>query len=285
MSLSFLPSESILVLGDGDFSFSVGLVRHCGHGGNVVATSLDSEADVVGKYPTARKHLAILRQSGARLVHGVDGRKLAAHFPSGGSFDRIVFNFPHSGHQRVHVNRDLLRDCFRSCRPLLAAGGTVNVTLKLRPPYTNWAIEEQAAAAGLVRRALLRFDAAAFPGYKHATTDPEAVPFDPSYCKTYVFARPFDKVPSAAAGESGSARPAVAAPAAGASAGKGRREKKARKRRRPDLRTETPGAREAPSPVQAAAVAVADRPEAASARMPRKARRRKRAATAGHEDG
>lgn len=31
-------------------------------------------------------------------------------------FDRVVFNFPHTGVQRVHLNRNLIRDFFASTR-------------------------------------------------------------------------------------------------------------------------------------------------------------------------
>eukprot|EP00461_Guttulinopsis_vulgaris_P002142 UN02143 len=35
-------------------------------------------------------------------------------------FDKVIFNFPHSGAQRVHVNRNLLKNFFISTRPHLA---------------------------------------------------------------------------------------------------------------------------------------------------------------------
>lgn len=71
--------------------------------------------------------------SNAELEQKV-GSKNAAPSPSTGTgntnskksrsipwpFDRIMFNFPHSGEQRVHINRALLRDFFLSCRPHLS---------------------------------------------------------------------------------------------------------------------------------------------------------------------
>lgn len=31
-------------------------------------------------------------------------------------FDRVVFNFPHTGKQRIHLNRNLIRDFFASTK-------------------------------------------------------------------------------------------------------------------------------------------------------------------------
>jgi Domain of unknown function (DUF2431) len=40
-----------------------------------------------------------------QLVHGVDATKLEKSIHPQQLFDRIVFNFPHTGEQRVHLNR------------------------------------------------------------------------------------------------------------------------------------------------------------------------------------
>jgi hypothetical protein len=41
------------------------------------------------------------------------------------SFDRIVFNFPHSGQQRVHINRALLKEFMQSAAGFSKEGGQV----------------------------------------------------------------------------------------------------------------------------------------------------------------
>jgi hypothetical protein len=56
-------------------------------------------------------------------------------------YDRIIFNFPHSGAQRVHVNRELLRAFFSAAVACLNVSlGEIHVALKDRPPYTNWSL-------------------------------------------------------------------------------------------------------------------------------------------------
>lgn len=62
-------------------------------------------------------HLCITacQEAGARVLHSVDASQLQDHFGAA-SFQRIVFNFPHTGHQRVHINRALVSSFFASAR-------------------------------------------------------------------------------------------------------------------------------------------------------------------------
>lgn len=50
----------------------------------------------------------------ARQDHGGHGRKVL--------FDRVVFNFPHTGKQRTHLNRSLISDFFASTRYVVSQG-------------------------------------------------------------------------------------------------------------------------------------------------------------------
>lgn len=55
------------------------------------------------------------------MQHGVDATRLGKTLCGGregleGGFERAVFNFPHSGSQRVHENRALLLAFFHSVR-------------------------------------------------------------------------------------------------------------------------------------------------------------------------
>lgn len=123
-------------------------------------------------------------------------------------FQRIVFNFPHSGEQRVHVNRELLQNFFKSCRPHLAhplsvknvdtgvvtvqpgSGGRVLVVLKKGAPYDGWLVEEQAAASLFDLEQKVKFDPALFPGYAHVTTDVAhnaALEDGKTECTLYIF--------------------------------------------------------------------------------------------------
>ncbi|RQM09828.1 hypothetical protein B5M09_004021 [Aphanomyces astaci] len=178
--------DKILVLGDGDFTFSRGLATHRGGGANMYATSFDSSSQVRKKYSNANECIAALTTANAQVLHGIDGTKLDAALPSSipALFDYIIFNFPHSGQQRVHINRVLLLDFFESARPKLAFKGEVHITLKTKPPYSNWNVEDQAKASGFVMKERRPFRIDIFPGYHHRTTDPTAKTFEPAQCIT-----------------------------------------------------------------------------------------------------
>lgn len=128
--------DSILVVGDGDFTFCGGLVKHRKTGSNLVCTSYDSHKTVLKKYPKAKEVLDKLRSAGAEVLHDVDGTNLRRTLPekfAKQKFDRIVFNFPHSGEQRVHLNRALLRNFFDSAKTILQSGGEVSPRLPPSP--------------------------------------------------------------------------------------------------------------------------------------------------------
>ncbi|KAG5180879.1 hypothetical protein JKP88DRAFT_323304, partial [Tribonema minus] len=167
-TVSYAANSTILVCGDGDFSFTRGLLKHRRSGAGVVATSLDSHDVVLSKYPDALEWLD--RLADAKVLHGVDATRLEQAVRPQQLFDRVVFNFPHTGEQRVHLNRNLLRNFFRSARGYVKCapdGGEVHVTLKEGPPYNGWEIKEAAAAAGMLPIRTLAFDPNQFPGYRH----------------------------------------------------------------------------------------------------------------------
>ncbi|GBG34528.1 25S rRNA uridine2634-N3-methyltransferase [Hondaea fermentalgiana] len=182
----------ILVVGDGNFSFSEALAKKSArtqYGIQVVCTSLDKRSEVARKYgKSATQALQTLEEMAhCELVHGVDATDLSASF-QGRLFSRVIFNFPHTGLQRVHDNRALLRDFFSSVRDVLAPGGHVEVTLKDGPPYSSWQIEDQADPSGFGLVALRPFHFRDYPGYRHVTTNKEAEPSNPqNACRIYDF--------------------------------------------------------------------------------------------------
>ncbi len=84
-----------------------------------------------------------------------------------------------------------------------AQGGEVHVTLKNKGHYKNWDLEACAEGSNLYLLRVQAFDAALFPGYRHATTEATAqkVTMGKSEAKTYVFVRidNFDEGAAAAA--------------------------------------------------------------------------------------
>ena len=150
----YSSEQTILILGDGDFTFSAGLVSTlrkgvedhfprqaydsdaawkeavdsawCDVARMVISTSYDSLDDLHTRYPSVvTGTLQTLHDAGVRVFHGVDATNLQGTLPwlndasmaaqFPPKFDRVVFNFPHhAGKGLIHVNRALLAGSLRS---------------------------------------------------------------------------------------------------------------------------------------------------------------------------
>ena len=103
-TIPFKSTDKILLIGEGNFSFSVALLQHpplpLEHlpPANITATTYDTEDECYIKYSEAQQYVRVLRENGAHVLFGVDATKLEKT-PSlkGRTFDRIVWNFPHAG--------------------------------------------------------------------------------------------------------------------------------------------------------------------------------------------
>merc|ERR1711966_398910 len=91
--------ERVLTLGDGDFSFSLALQRSGVR--RLHATSFDAAEDLACKYCEAEANIELLRGSGATVTHGVDATRIRETLQEELPFDRIIFNFPHTGLRSV----------------------------------------------------------------------------------------------------------------------------------------------------------------------------------------
>ena len=123
----YRQGQSILTVGDGDFSFSLALARAL-KGARVVATSYESHASLAKVYGTACiDTLRELEQLGAIVAHGVDAAELGTTLPAGAlpadGFHRIVWNFPCAPAPPLHrpctaLAPPLCRLCAASAQPL-----------------------------------------------------------------------------------------------------------------------------------------------------------------------
>ena len=136
---------SALIFGDGDFSFSVGLVTLAnGDGSNVIATGLEKRVD-----EKTRDLVECLLDSGARVCHGVDvSQKLDEDVLFGSNtttttdkskknkkMDRVYFNFPDCGFGAMAslaptriANERLLEHVFARSSEHLKVKGELRVT-------------------------------------------------------------------------------------------------------------------------------------------------------------
>ncbi len=164
-------TQKILILGDGNFSYSVAL-RKMRKFGFMVSTCFDSQAELEKKYDKrfVGENITFLQKNDVTVLHKVDATKLASHcfpkslFDSGRPllFDFIVFNFPHQGGRpNIKKSRNLLFDLFASAKSVLESrgkiiitllqgqGGTIYDTVK-REKQNTWKIVEAGASSDLI---------------------------------------------------------------------------------------------------------------------------------------
>ncbi|KAF9589644.1 hypothetical protein IFM89_026669, partial [Coptis chinensis] len=97
----YCSSHKILLVGEGDFSFSACLARAFGYASNhcnMVATSLDLKSFFMENYSKAMSNINDLKNKGCTVIHDFDATaKWDSYLVNGLKFDRIIYNFPHAG--------------------------------------------------------------------------------------------------------------------------------------------------------------------------------------------
>jgi hypothetical protein len=74
-------NERILVIGDGNFSFSASLIDLFeGDASKITATCYDSEEILHRKYSDATQHIEKIKDSGGSIAYGVDGTACVPYF-------------------------------------------------------------------------------------------------------------------------------------------------------------------------------------------------------------
>ncbi|GMH83628.1 hypothetical protein TrST_g11644 [Triparma strigata] len=183
LGLHPLPSSSnVLFLGEGDFTFSASLLKSLTSGtiaggtsaGGVsplpptltfTVTSYDTLSTVLKKYPLSSSSLSTLSEYNIKPLHSID----ALNLPPTPPYDKIIWMFPHTGHQRVHLNRHLLFNFFKNLTSL-SPKGLVYISLSDCRPYSDWRLESSATFHGYETVKKVYWDSKSLEGYKHVTT-------------------------------------------------------------------------------------------------------------------
>ncbi|EMD42312.1 hypothetical protein CERSUDRAFT_41630 [Gelatoporia subvermispora B] len=134
-TIPFSATDHILLVGEGNFSFTRALVLHPPTSleflppQNVTSTAYDSEDECYAKYPDAAEIVQSLREKGVEVIFGVDATKLEKLAAlKDRKWDKIVWNFPHAGKgitdqdRNILSNQLLLLDFLRSAASSLATG-------------------------------------------------------------------------------------------------------------------------------------------------------------------
>lgn len=141
---TFIPFETtdkILLIGEGDFSYSLSIVKQgLIKTENLIATSFDSEEVIIEKYTEiCEKNLQMLKELGVKILFEIDGTKLIKSLKlsenlnkfnknisilGGLTINNIIFNFPHIGKsikdqdRNIALNQKMLVEFFESCKDL-----------------------------------------------------------------------------------------------------------------------------------------------------------------------
>mmetsp|Transcript_22782 Transcript_22782/g.56286 ORF Transcript_22782/g.56286 Transcript_22782/m.56286 type:complete len:261 (+) Transcript_22782:401-1183(+) len=150
---------AVLTIGDGDFSYSLGLARILKpqqSKSTVIATSYESRETLQETYPRFEDYSTELANLGAELYFNVDATRLAKTLPmlrdSPCRFDRICWNFPCTAiangqdgqNDAMEKNKDLVRQFVKDAKELLSECGEIHICHKSKPPYNQWGLESVA---------------------------------------------------------------------------------------------------------------------------------------------
>lgn len=76
-TIPFSPEDSILLVGEGDLSFSRALVEHY-YCENVTATVLEKDLEeLTAKYPHVKENVDLIEAEGCKVAYSVDAKKMA----------------------------------------------------------------------------------------------------------------------------------------------------------------------------------------------------------------
>ncbi|XP_056860209.1 uncharacterized protein At4g26485-like [Raphanus sativus] len=152
--------QKILLVGEGDFSFSLCLAKAFGSATNITATSLDTREELEQKYKDAKNNVEELERRGCTVIHGVNVHSMDKDHRVVRLivYDRIIFNFPH---------QEVVKGFLRSARELVNAIGEIHVTHKIAHPFTNWNIKTLGEESGLYYVREMNFETCQYPGYSN----------------------------------------------------------------------------------------------------------------------
>ncbi|XP_013614459.1 PREDICTED: uncharacterized protein At4g26485-like [Brassica oleracea var. oleracea] len=169
--------QKILLVGEGDFSFSLCLAKAFGSATNITATSLDTREELEQKYKDAKNNVEELERRGCTVIHGVNVHSMDKDHRVVRSivYDRIIFNFPHAGFHfgretdsyTILQHQEVVKGFFLSAKELVDASGEIHVTHKIAHPFTSWNIKTLGEEKGLNCVREKEFYTFQYPGYSN----------------------------------------------------------------------------------------------------------------------
>ncbi|OIV91877.1 hypothetical protein TanjilG_17869 [Lupinus angustifolius] len=146
----YSSNQKILLVGEGDFSFSLSLATAFGTAHNLVATSLDSQENIGKKYSNGISNVRELEERGCLVLYGVDAKEMSNHFFL----------------KTQRLNKRLVKGFLSNAKVVLRKeGGEIHITHKEGDPYNKWDLVKKAEKRGLVLVQVVPFFKDDYPGY------------------------------------------------------------------------------------------------------------------------
>ncbi|KAK9152328.1 hypothetical protein Syun_010637 [Stephania yunnanensis] len=169
----YCSSHRILLVGEGDFSFSACLGRAFGRADNMVATSLNSQDFLKKNYGQAMSNIQSLRSRGCKVIHKVNATEMAGHMKLNAvKYDRIVYNFPHAGFSNKESvtdekwkHKNLVSLFMANAKMMIEEKGEIHISHKCNQYLEQWGLRKLAKKNGLVVMEEVKFNLSDYPGY------------------------------------------------------------------------------------------------------------------------
>ncbi|XP_021755825.1 uncharacterized protein At4g26485-like [Chenopodium quinoa] len=169
----YTSDQWVLLVGEGDFSFSASLAVAFGtSASNIIATSLNHEDFLTKNYRKFPNNKAELETRGSVVLHGVDATKMVNHpFVGSMMFDRVIFNFPHAGKfgkgdYELRMHQKLISGFLQNAKKMIGEDGEIHITSKSSRFYRRWDIPKLGSDQGLYLIQAVKFKRLEYPGYK-----------------------------------------------------------------------------------------------------------------------
>ncbi|GAB2293082.1 hypothetical protein Dimus_027297 [Dionaea muscipula] len=207
----YTSSQKILLVGEGDFSFSACLADAFGSATNMVATSLDSWEFLCKHYEGAMWNILNLTGRSCAVVHGIDATMIAWKYSplQEMQFDRIIFNFPHVGvfkydaprEASLRDHRKLIRMFLANAKMMIKMDGEIHIRHKSNGFFRDWNIQQLGENEGLQLIETMPFHPYEYEGYntKFGFGGKANRNFDCHPSNTYRFGLPFKSRQASAA--------------------------------------------------------------------------------------
>ncbi|KAL2457835.1 uncharacterized protein Fot_39570 [Forsythia ovata] len=163
----------ILLVGEGDFSFSASLAVAFGSASYMIATSLDSRDFLKKNYKHAMSNIEKLRSRDCIVMHEIDATKIANHhFLGGKTFDRVIFNFPFAGFFKelsrkatLRKHKRLVSQFLKNAKEMMSENGEIHISHKTNNFHIEWNLESLASSHKLKLIEAVEFNQYDYPGY------------------------------------------------------------------------------------------------------------------------